>query len=66
MKSSYYGKILHINLSNNKIWYDILGEEEIKLYLGGRGIGAKLLWDMTDNKTDPLSKVKSYSDLLGF
>lgn len=56
MKSSYYGKILHINLSNNKIWYDILGEEEIKLYLGGRGIGAKLLWDMTDNKTDPLSK----------
>jgi len=34
MKSSYYGKILHINLSNNKIWYDILGEEEIKLYLG--------------------------------
>ena len=56
MRSSYYGRILHINLSNNKIWYDILDEEEIKLYLGGRGIGAKLLWDMTDNKTDPLGK----------
>ncbi len=39
------GKILHADLSTQKIWTQELPEEWRKLYLGSRGINAKILWD---------------------
>ena len=48
------GNILEINLSNGIIKQHKLGKELIR-YIGGRGFGAKLLSDLTDANTDPLS-----------
>ncbi|MEM4735204.1 MAG: aldehyde ferredoxin oxidoreductase family protein [Candidatus Thorarchaeota archaeon] len=39
------GKILHVDLSNEKIWTQDLPEEWRRLYLGSRGINARILWD---------------------
>ena len=41
----HQGKILHVDLSKNKIWTEDIPEEWRKLYIGSRGINAKLLWD---------------------
>ncbi|MHA1908360.1 MAG: aldehyde ferredoxin oxidoreductase family protein [Candidatus Thorarchaeota archaeon] len=41
----HQGKILHVNLKTGKIWKEDLSEEWRKLYVGSRGINAKLLWD---------------------
>ena len=41
----HQGKILHVNLKTGKIWNEDLHEEWRKLYVGSRGINAKLLWD---------------------
>ena len=39
------GKILHVDLSNDKIWTQDLPEEWRQLYIGSRGINARILWD---------------------
>lgn len=41
----HQGKILHVNLKDGKIWTQALPDEWRKLYVGSRGINAKLLWD---------------------
>ncbi|MFW9811360.1 MAG: aldehyde ferredoxin oxidoreductase family protein [Candidatus Thorarchaeota archaeon] len=41
----HQGKILHVDLSNGKIWTEPIPEEWRKMYVGSRGINAKLLWD---------------------
>ncbi|MHA2118636.1 MAG: aldehyde ferredoxin oxidoreductase N-terminal domain-containing protein, partial [Candidatus Thorarchaeota archaeon] len=41
----HQGKILHVDLSNGKIWKEDIPEEWRRLYVGSRGINAKLLWD---------------------
>ncbi|MFW9910379.1 MAG: aldehyde ferredoxin oxidoreductase family protein [Candidatus Thorarchaeota archaeon] len=41
----HQGKILHVNLKDGKIWTQTLPDEWRKLYVGSRGINAKLLWD---------------------
>ena len=41
----HQGKILHVDLSTGKIWKEDIPEEWRKLYVGSRGINAKLLWD---------------------
>ncbi|MEM3752408.1 MAG: aldehyde ferredoxin oxidoreductase family protein [Candidatus Bathyarchaeia archaeon] len=51
----WQGKILHINLSRGKIWTEGLDEQLCELFLGGRGINAKLLWNLiTKSGIDPL------------
>ena len=46
------GKILHIDLSNNRIWTeDTL--EHYKDYVGGTGIGYKVMWDEVPARTKP-------------
>ncbi|NIM95341.1 MAG: aldehyde ferredoxin oxidoreductase [Anaerolineales bacterium] len=47
-------RILNIDLSNGKTWVDDVPVEDILRYLGGRGIGAKLLYERTPPKLDPL------------
>lgn len=41
----YQGKILHVDLTSGKIWKEDIPEEWKRLYVGSRGINAKILWD---------------------
>lgn len=49
-------KILFVNLSNQKIWEGEVQREDLENYVGSRGINAKLLWELTEEDTDPLSE----------
>ena len=40
------GKILDINLSSGEIQTVPLDMEMARLFLGGRGLGIRLLWDL--------------------
>jgi len=51
----FMGRILRINLSSRKIHVEPLKEGLVKKIIGGRGLGAKILWDELPSKTDPLS-----------
>ncbi len=52
----YYGKLLDINLSTGEIKKTQIPEEDIKHFIGGRGLGTKILWDKLPKAgTDPLS-----------
>lgn len=49
------GKILIADLTTKTTYTRMLSEQEYKLYLGGRGLGMKLLSEyLTDQGTDPL------------
>ncbi|MEM2366988.1 MAG: aldehyde ferredoxin oxidoreductase N-terminal domain-containing protein, partial [Candidatus Bathyarchaeia archaeon] len=51
----WQGKILHIDLTKGKIWIEELDRKLAELFLGGRGINAKLLWDLIGKPgIDPL------------
>ncbi len=52
----YYGKLLDINLSTGEIKKSVIPEEDIKRFIGGRGLGTKILWDKLPGPgVDPLS-----------
>ncbi|MGV9170736.1 MAG: aldehyde ferredoxin oxidoreductase family protein [Promethearchaeia archaeon] len=42
---AHQGSILHVDLSEDKVWKEPLPEKWRKLYVGSRGINARLLWD---------------------
>ena len=48
------GKILHVDLSNKKIWSEPVPDEWIDQFIGSRGINAKILWHATKPGIDPL------------
>lgn len=54
--NGYNGVILDIDLSSGKIAKKALAPNDLKNYVGGRGLGVKLLWDRLIDKpgTDPL------------
>ncbi|MFC1996902.1 aldehyde ferredoxin oxidoreductase family protein [Chloroflexota bacterium] len=49
------GKILEIDLSTENIEEKPLDMQMAKLFLGGRGLGARLLWDLVGPEVEPLS-----------
>ncbi len=49
------GKILDINLTDGSIETIPLDMEMARLFLGGRGLGARLLWDLVGPEVSPLS-----------
>jgi len=51
----YTGKILRVDLSKKKIVIDDLKREWAKLYIGGLGLAAKIMWDEQGPLIDPLS-----------
>ncbi|MGH8057336.1 MAG: aldehyde ferredoxin oxidoreductase N-terminal domain-containing protein, partial [Candidatus Entotheonellia bacterium] len=66
--SGYAGKILRVDLTTGRIWTQALTPQEYREYLGGVGLGAKILyeevppdvhWDHPDNRlvlaTGPLA-----------
>ncbi len=55
MLGGYTGKVLNIDLTTNKIYDETFSEEVLKKYIGGSGLGAKILYERTTEKTEPLS-----------
>jgi aldehyde:ferredoxin oxidoreductase len=51
----YNGKILRINLKERTIKIEALDLEEAKKFIGGRGLGTKILMDEIDPMVEPLS-----------
>jgi aldehyde:ferredoxin oxidoreductase len=49
------GKLLEIDLTSGKTKDTMISDEMVEKYLGGRGLGARLLFDMVPANTDPLS-----------
>ena len=49
------GKLLDIDLTSGKTKEIVISDETAKRYLGGRGLGARLLFDLLPANTDPLS-----------
>ena len=54
MAGGYMGKILWVNLSTGKIKPEKLDEKLCRDFIGGYGIGAKILYDHMKPKVDPL------------
>ena len=56
MQTAYNGKIARINLSNGEIKVEALDLELAKKFIGGRGLGTKILYDEGIATVDPLSE----------
>ncbi len=50
----YMGKILRVNLTDREISQEILEEDAAWLFIGGCGLGTKILIEETGPETDPL------------
>jgi aldehyde:ferredoxin oxidoreductase len=50
----YVGKVLMVNLTSGEIGEMPISEEDARLYIGGSGLGAKLLYEMTNARTEAL------------
>ena len=47
--SGYHGVILEIDLTSGKIDKKPLSPEDARKFVGGRGLGMKILWDRLKN-----------------
>lgn len=54
MADGYMGKLLRIDLTDKSVAEEELEAEVLKQFIGGSGLGAKILFDETDEKTNPL------------
>ncbi len=50
----YMGKILRVDLTDRKVSEQTLDEETARKFIGGRGLGAKILYDEVEPGIDPL------------
>lgn len=62
MLGGYVGKILFVNLTDSSIEEKSLDDELAKNFLGGYGLGTKILYDMMPPGADPLGE----ESILGF
>jgi len=53
--NGWAGKVLDIDLTNGAIQSYPLDMEMARQYLGGRGLGTRLLWDLVGPEVEPLS-----------
>ncbi|MFX0083581.1 MAG: aldehyde ferredoxin oxidoreductase family protein [Candidatus Hodarchaeota archaeon] len=65
MLFGYKGKLLHIDLGRESSKSLIIPEEILKKYIGGRGLGAKLYWDLISPDADPLDQSNIFIVLTG-
>jgi aldehyde:ferredoxin oxidoreductase len=64
MVNGYAGKFLEIDLTSKKIETISFSEKILKNYLGGRGLGVKILWDRLGNKWETIDPLGSDNILL--
>ena len=62
MKGGYIGKLLFVDLSKGVLEEKALSEGLARNFIGGYGIGARLLYDMMKPGVDPLGP----DNILGF
>lgn len=55
----YTGKILRVDLTARTFKDDTLRDELVENYLGGEGLGAKILWDELKPGIDPCPPITS-------
>ncbi|MCX8191358.1 MAG: aldehyde ferredoxin oxidoreductase, partial [Nitrososphaerales archaeon] len=55
MGNGYVGKIARIDLSKSIIREERIPDSILRMYIGGSGLGAKILYDETGAGTDPFS-----------
>ncbi len=55
MSHGWTGMLLEIDLTSGTISTSSLDMEMVRLFLGGRGLGARLLWDRVGRGVEPLS-----------
>src|SRR6056297_2117069 len=55
MGKIYEYKVLRVDLTNEEIKTEKIVGDDVKKYLGGRGLASKILFDEIDPKVDPLS-----------
>jgi aldehyde:ferredoxin oxidoreductase len=65
MLHGYKGKLLYVNLSDETFGALELPEAILKKYVGGRGLGAKLYWDLLPANADPLGPENIFMILSG-
>ncbi|KKN62842.1 hypothetical protein LCGC14_0507940 [marine sediment metagenome] len=65
MLYGYKGKLLLVNLGQETYKTISIPEEILNKYIGGRGLGAKLYWDLIPTKTDPLGENNVFIVLTG-
>jgi len=53
--SPWQGKILRVNLTTGEITREVTDPAVLRKFIGGHGIGVKMLWDEVPTDTDPLS-----------
>lgn len=53
--NGWAGKILDINLTSGEIKSYPLDERKARLFVGGRGLAARMLWDEVGPEVEPLS-----------
>lgn len=56
MLYGYKGKLLHLDLSNREFKSVSIPNIILKKYIGGRGLGAKLYWDLISPEATPLGQ----------
>jgi aldehyde:ferredoxin oxidoreductase len=54
MIKGYAGRVLEVDLATRRFTFRSLDEETARLYIGGKGYGTRLLYDMTRPGIDPL------------
>jgi len=55
MLGGYIGKVLRVNLTKRKTCVEKLDEEVARKFIGGKGLGAKILYDSVKPRIDSLS-----------
>ncbi|MEM3866183.1 MAG: aldehyde ferredoxin oxidoreductase N-terminal domain-containing protein, partial [Candidatus Bathyarchaeia archaeon] len=51
----YMGKILRVNLNSKRVWIQEVTDEMARMYLGGNGFAARILYDELKPGIDALS-----------
>jgi aldehyde:ferredoxin oxidoreductase len=65
MLGGYRGKFLRVNLSSGQIRDEKIPEETLRNFIGGRGLGVKILYDELKPRIDPLSPMNKIVILTG-
>ncbi len=54
--NGWWNKLARVDLSSESVTFEDIGKDILKDYIGGRGLGARLLINEIDPKIDPLEK----------
>lgn len=65
MLGGYMGKFLFVDLTNRKIKEESLDNNSARKFLGGYGIGAKVIYERQKGRVDPLGKDNIFGILAG-